>query len=75
MYRTVTNGPSSLKLNQNAWTDALNLSGNLTKSIVALRVGGTIELPCFGMFRLDYVGVEMDCKIQHSASLKYQKRF
>ena len=80
MYRTATNGPSSLKLNQTDRTGALNFSGNLPlgglpKSIVALRAGGTIELPRAGQIRLDYVGMEMDGEIQHGALLKYQKQF
>ena len=80
MYRTATNGPSSLKLNQIDRTGALNLSdnmpvGGLPKNIVALRAGGTLELPRAGQLRMDYVGMEMDGELQHGALLKYQNQF
>ena len=80
MYRTVTNGPRSLTLSQTDRTGALSLSdrmplGGLPNRIVALRAGGTIEIPHAGEFRMDYVGMEMDGEIQHGALLKYQNRF
>ena len=80
MYRTATNGPGSLKLNQIDRTGTLNLSdnmliGGLPKSIVALRAGGAIELPRAGQLRMDYVGMEMDGEIHHGALLKYQNQF
>ena len=80
MYRTVTNGPRSLTLSQTDRTGALSLSdrmpvGGLPNRIVALRAGGTIEIPRAGEFRMDYVGMEMDGEIQHGALLKYQNRF
>ena len=80
MYRTVTSGPRSLTLSQTDRTGALSLSdrmpvGGLPNRIVALRAGGTIEIPHAGEFRMDYVGMEMDGEIQHGALLKYQNRF
>ena len=80
MYRTATNGPSSLRLNQIDRTGSLNLSDDmlvdgLPKSIVALRAGGAIELPRAGQLRMDYVGMEMDGEVHHGALLKYQNQF
>ena len=80
MYRTATSGPRSLPLNQTDRTGVFSLSdrmpvGGLPNRIVALRAGGTIEIPRAGEFRMDYVGMEMDGEIQHGALLKYQNRF
>ena len=80
MYRTATSGPRSLTLSQTDRTGALHLSdrmllGSLPNRIVALRAGGTIEIPHAGELRMDYVGMEMDGEIQHGALLKYQNRF